>query len=125
VASANDETVEAVAAVFFALGARLDLHWLHAQIGRLEAGSRWQAQAQAALRDDLSAEQRQLTAQVLRHSRSGLDADAVIEAWVADNRAAVDRYLAMLEDLKQVDLPDVAMLSVALREIRTLARAGQ
>jgi len=120
VASANDETVEAVAAVFFALGARLDLHWLRVQIGRLPAGSRWQALAQAALRDDLSAEQRQLTARALQHGGSGLDAEAVIDAWVSDNRAAVDRYQGMLEDLKQVDGPDVAMLSVALREIRNL-----
>jgi glutamate dehydrogenase len=119
VASAGDETVEAVAAVYFALGARLDLHWLRVQIGRLTAESRWQALAQAALRDDLSFEQRQLTAQVLRHGADGLDAEAVIEAWVSDNRAAVDRYQGMVDELKQLDALDVAMLSVALREIRT------
>jgi glutamate dehydrogenase len=121
VASAQDETVEAVAAVYFALGARLDLHWLRDQIGRLGAESHWQVLAQGALRDDLSTEQRHLSSQVLRHSSSGLDAEAVIEAWVTDNRAAVARYQAMLEDLKQADAPDVAMLSVALREIRNLA----
>jgi len=121
VASAHDETVEAVAAVYFTLGARLDLHWLREQIGRLGAESHWQVLAQGALRDDLSSEQRHLSAQVLRHSSSGLDTEAVIEAWVSDNRAAVTRYQGMLEDLKQVDAPDVAMLSVALRAIRNLA----
>jgi glutamate dehydrogenase len=126
VASTGDETVEtveSVAAVYFALGARLDLDWLHHQIGRLAAESHWQALAQAALRDDLSAEQRQLTAEVLRHGGSGEDADALIEAWLSDNRAAVGRYQAMLQDLRQADTLDVAMLSVALREIRGLARA--
>jgi NAD-specific glutamate dehydrogenase len=45
----------------------------------------------------------------------------VIEAWVGASRAAVDRYQGMLEELKQADALDVAMLSVALRELRSLA----
>jgi glutamate dehydrogenase len=121
VASAEEETVEAVAAVYFALGARLDLHWLRDQINRLPAESHWQTLAKGALRDDLSSEQRQLTGQVLRHEAAGPDAEAMIEAWVSDNQAAVRRCLAMLEDLRQADAVEVAMLSVALREIRNLA----
>jgi glutamate dehydrogenase len=122
VASAAGETVEAVAAAYFALGARLDLHWLRDQINGFPAESHWQTLAQGALRDDLSSEQRQLTAHVLRHETVGPDAEAMIDAWVADNRAAVRRCEAILEDLKQVDAVDVAMLSVALREIRNLAQ---
>jgi glutamate dehydrogenase len=125
VASALDETVEAVAAVYFALGARLDLHWLRGQVGGLAAESHWQALAQAAMRDDLASEQRHLTAQVLRHSGSGLDAEAVIEAWLSENRAQVGRYQAVLEDLKQAETLDVAMLTVALREIRNLAQSAE
>jgi glutamate dehydrogenase len=122
VASAEEETVEAVAAAYFALGARLDLHWLRDQINRLPAESHWQTLAKGALRDDLSSEQRQLTGQVLRHEAAGPDAEAMIEAWVSDNQAAVRRCLAMLEDLRQADAVEVAMLSVALREIRNLAQ---
>jgi glutamate dehydrogenase len=122
VASADKETVEMVAGVYFALGARLDLHWLRDQILRLPAESHWQTLAKGALRDDLSSEQRQLTAQVLRHDRVGPDARSMIDVWVADNRPAVRRCEAMLEDLKQADAVDVAMLSVVLREIRNLAQ---
>jgi glutamate dehydrogenase len=110
-----------VAAVYFALGARLDLHWLRDQINGLPAESHWQTLAKGALRDDLSSEQRQLTAQVLRHHAVGPDPEAMIDAWVAGNGAAVRRCEAMLSDLKQADGVDVAMLSVALREIRNLA----
>jgi glutamate dehydrogenase len=124
VASAKEETVEAVAAIYFALGFRLDLHWLRDQINGLPAESHWQTLAKGALRDDLSSEQRQLTAQVLRHQTAGPDAEAMIEAWVSDSRAAVTRCEAMLEDLKQADAIDVAMLSVALREIRSLAQTA-
>ena len=122
VASTDEETVEAVAAVYFALGARLDLHWLRDQISALPAESHWQTLAEGALRDDLSSAQRQLTAQVLRHEGVGPDAEAMIDAWVSDNRAAVHRCEAMLDHLKQADAVDVAMLSVALREIRNLAQ---
>jgi glutamate dehydrogenase len=122
VASSDEETVEAVAGAYFALGARLDLHWVRDQISGLPAESHWQTLAKGALRDDLSSEQRQLTAQVLRHDAVGPDAEAMIDAWVSDNRAAVRRCEAMLEDLKQADAVDVAMLSVALREIRNLTQ---
>jgi glutamate dehydrogenase len=124
VASAREETVESVAASYFAVGFRLDLHWLRDQINQLPAESHWQTLAKGALRDDLSSEQRQLTAQVLRHQTAGPDAEAMIDGWVSDNRAAVSRCEAMLEDLKQADAIDVAMLSVALREIRSLAQTG-
>jgi glutamate dehydrogenase len=121
VASTREETVESVAAIYFALGSRLDLHWLRDQINRLPAESHWQTLAKGALRDDISSEQRQLTAQVLRHQAAGPDAEAMIDGWVADN-SAVTRCEAMLEDLKQADTLDVAMLSVALREMRSLAQ---
>jgi glutamate dehydrogenase len=125
VASAREETVESVAAIYFALGFRLDLHWLRDQINQLPAESHWQTLAKGALRDDLSSEQRQLTAQVLRHQTAGTDAEAMIDGWVSDNSASVTRCEAMLDDLKQADTIDVAMLSVALREIRSLAQTAR
>ena len=66
VATACGETVEAVAAVYFALGYKLDLHWLRDQIAKLPAETHWQTLAQGALRDDLYSEQRELTAEVLK-----------------------------------------------------------
>jgi glutamate dehydrogenase len=124
VAGAAGETVETVAAVYFALGARLDLHWLRDQIAQLPASTHWQALAQGALRDDLYTEQRELTAQILRPGAPDRSADELIDAWLDANRAAVDRYLALFDDLKEVDAVDIAMVSVALRELRNLSRTG-
>jgi len=124
VASAAGETVEAVAAAYFALGARLDLHWLRDQIAKLPTVTHWQALAQGALRDDLYSEQRELTAQVLRPGVEDRDAQQLVNAWVDVNRTAVDRCLALFDDLKEVDAVDIAMVSVALREIRNLSDTG-
>ncbi|MFL6188387.1 MAG: NAD-glutamate dehydrogenase [Actinomycetes bacterium] len=129
VATTCGETVEVVAAVYFSLGYRLDLHWLRDQIARLPAETHWQTLAQGALRDDLYSEQRELTAEVLRpgtEDRGAEDGDAetLIEAWLADNRSSVERTRAILSDLKEADTLDIAMLSVALREIRNLSETG-
>jgi glutamate dehydrogenase len=52
------------------------------------------------------------------------DAEALIEAWLADNRSPVERARTILSDLKEADTLDIAMLSVALREIRNLSETG-
>jgi len=120
VASACGEPVEAVAGVWFALGAKLDLHWLRNQIAGLPAETRWQALAKGALRDDLYSEQRDLTAQVLRLGSGAGDAETRIDAWLDENRSSVARSQELLEDLREAESLDIAMLSVALREIRNL-----
>jgi NAD-specific glutamate dehydrogenase len=52
------------------------------------------------------------------------DAERLIDAWMDDSRSAVTRCFDMLEDLKEAETLDIAMLSVALREIRTLNQTG-
>src|SRR5207248_1481941 len=54
------------AQAYFALGERLELHWLREQIVALPRDTRWDAMARSALRDDVYAEQGALTADVLR-----------------------------------------------------------
>ena len=124
VATTCGETVEAVAAVYFALGYKLDLHWLRNQIAQLPAETHWQALAQGALRDDLYSEQRELTAEVLKPGTEDRDADALIDTWLEENRGAVERANSILSDLKEAEQLDIAMLSVALREIRNLSETG-
>ena len=124
VATACGETVEAVAAVYFALGYKLDLHWLRDQIAKLPAETHWQTLAQGALRDDLYSEQRELTAEVLKPGTEDGDAEALIDTWMEENRSAVERANSILSDLKEAETLDIAMLSVALREIRNLTETG-
>jgi glutamate dehydrogenase len=124
VATTCGETVEKVAAVYFALGYKLDLHWLRDQIARLPSDTHWQTLAQGALRDDLYSEQRELTAEVLRPGTEDGDAETLIDHWVKENRSSVERTNAILSDLKEAEGLDIAMLSVALREIRNLSETG-
>ena len=66
VAATAGEPVEEAAAVYFALGDRLKLHWLRGHVESLPRDNRWQALARAALRDDLFGLQAALTSTILR-----------------------------------------------------------
>ena len=112
--------MEEVAAVYFALGDRLRLHWLRGHVEALPRENRWQALARAALRDDLYGQQAELTAEILRGTDAELPAGERIDAWMDRNRTQVDRTLQVLTDINSSGAFGLATLSVALREIRNL-----
>jgi glutamate dehydrogenase len=124
IAATSGFEVTSVAEVYFALGARLDLHWLRDRIVALPRDTRWEAMARAALRDDVYAEQAALTAEVIRGGSDGLGARERIDAWSARNEDAVERCLHVLGDIKAGGADDLARLSVAVREIRNLTQSS-
>jgi glutamate dehydrogenase len=90
------------------------------QIVDLPRENRWQALARTALRDDLQSQERLLTRDVLRQKSSSSDAGSRIAAWIVRNSAVVNRCRQVLADLKGGASADFAMLSVAMREIRSM-----
>jgi glutamate dehydrogenase len=121
VAGALGCDVARVARLYFALGGGLEFPWLRSRIATLAADSHWKALAKAALRDDLAGLQRQLAADALEGSPGEGDPARLVEAWEAANRALVERFRQVLADLRAAESPDLAMLSVAMRELRNLA----
>jgi glutamate dehydrogenase len=124
IAGAASLDAASAAQVYCALGARLELHWLRDQIVALPRDTRWDAMARAALRDDVYAEQAALTAEVLR---AGVDGDAPgerVESWLSHNKAAAERCLQVIAEMRAAGPPDLARLSVAVREVRNLINAA-
>jgi len=113
--------VKTATQAYFALGGRLEFPWLRAKVAGLPSESHWQALAKAALRDDLAGMQRQLTADVLRASRGKGDAQQAITAWEEAKRAMLERFRQVLADLRTHQALDLAMASVAMRELRNIA----
>jgi glutamate dehydrogenase len=113
----------AVAPVYFELGGRLELHWLRNQIVALPRHTRWDALARAAQRDDLYGEHAALTAEVLRQGAVAHTPEANLQAWLESNEHSISRYLQVLADLRASGAPDLARLSVAVREVRNLIHA--
>ena len=98
---------------FEVLAGELEFPWLRSRIAILPAESHWQTLAKAALRDDLSGMLRALTSDALRAGD--------VPAWKARNAALHERFRQILGELRAAESPDLAMLSVALRELRNLS----
>jgi len=112
--------VATVAGVYFELGAKLGLGWLRERIGGLAGDSHWQTLAKGAMRDDVAALARTLAGNVLADGQTE-DAAELVAAWQSRNSASMERAARLLEELRAAPAPDLAMLSVALRELRNLA----
>ncbi len=123
VAKTARRDVPLVAALYFALGARLELQWLREQIATLKTPNHWHTLAKSGLRNDLHIQQRNLTAAVLRNGAGTIRAKALVDAWVEENQAVVDHFMALVSELKASDTLDFAMLSVALSEAHGLLQA--
>jgi glutamate dehydrogenase len=119
-AAAAGEDVVAVASVYFDLGARLGLDWLAQRVNALPAEGHWQTLAKLALRDDLADLQRVLAHEVLA-AAGGSEPSSRIAAWEAANRTARERAARVVQEVRDNPAADLAMLSVALRELRNLA----
>ena len=124
VADATGAPIEEVAAVYHAIGARLELQWLRDEITALPRDNRWQTLARAALRDELYGVHSALTREALQVGGPELGAEAQAEAWHAQNLAGVNRALQVLSDIRMGGLSSLETLSVALREVRNLIQSG-
>jgi glutamate dehydrogenase len=119
VAAATGRASETVAAAYFGVTSRLGLAWLRERIGALPGDGHWQGLAKSAMRDDLAGLQRALASNALAATADG--AGDPVAAWETRQRAAIDRAARIVGELRGVPAPDLAMLSVALRELRNLA----
>jgi glutamate dehydrogenase len=110
--------VATVARVYFRLGHELQLHWLRDRIVELPRDNRWRALARAALRDDLYALHRALTAEALKSGDPG-DPEQLVSAWVEANPNS-ERTLQTLRDIQVGRTFDLTTLPVGVREVRNL-----
>jgi glutamate dehydrogenase len=119
-ATASGRDQQAVTAVYFTIGSRLELDWLRDRILELPRADRWQALARAALRDDLYGLHRSLTHEVLRTGGPQAAGEQAIDLWWHRNAGGIERCLGMIADIKASHSYDTTTLPVALREVRNL-----
>ena len=122
VAAASGRELLECAQLLYALSAHLDFDRLLTAVTALERGDRWHALARQALRDDLYRSLRLLTADVLSTTSPEQDAQAKIEQWEKQNKSRLARARRTLGEISRVSVTDLAELSVAAREIRTMIR---
>ncbi len=114
-----------VAKAFFAVGSALDLTWYLQEISNLAVENNWQALAREAFRDDIDLQQRAITISVLQMADAPQEMDARVNLWLDQHRVMVNRWRAMLDELRAATGTDYAMYAVANRELVDLAMSGQ
>jgi glutamate dehydrogenase len=119
VAESTKRPVTEVGEVHVGVASRLGLARLRQQIDALPSTSHWQSLAKNALGDDLAGLQRAITQEVLAVGEGG--SAQLLSAWEAADAVALERAQRVLLELADAKNADLAMLSVALRELRNLA----
>jgi glutamate dehydrogenase len=119
VAAATGRELDDVAKVFFAVGAELRLDWLDTQLAELRASSRMQRWALLAVREDATQARRELAQTVLDESPNRSPAEAV-ERFLHTRDSATRRLAAFLRALSREGEPDLAGLTLAVRQLRAI-----
>jgi glutamate dehydrogenase len=113
-----------VATAYFAVGGALELSWYLQQITNLPVENNWQALAREAFRDDLDWQQRAITVSVLQMADGPQEIEARVALWLDQHQRLVDRWKAMLAELRSATGTDYAMYAVANRELMDLAQSA-
>ena len=113
VAARCNSSLEKAARTYFGVDHALDLGLWRTTIAKLPTDTLWQSQARASARDDAYSIASQIVQRLLGEQMT-------VEQWEADNARAIERVSAMRESIVGT-APDLAPVSVALRELRQLA----
>jgi glutamate dehydrogenase len=121
-AEANNCSIGNTARLYFRLGERLSLALLANAAHKLPREGLWPSQAALAMQDELAALHADLLRSALRAGGGNdCDPDVALAAWSEPRRLTLERVDRLLkEDLTAAGAIDLAMLSVATAELRTL-----
>ena len=114
-----------VAKAYFAVGSALDITWYLQQISALPVENNWQALAREAFRDDVDWQQRAITISVLQQGDGSQEVETRLDLWMQQHEGMIERWRAMLVEIRAASGTDYAMYAVANRELLDLALSGQ
>ncbi len=128
VAESTGHDLDEVAGIYFVLSERFRVDALLSRISELPRENRWETLARMALRYDLYAALSALTNDVLAAAEAaGADDHAgpeeMVIAWEDANAPAIARARTAMGEFEE-SKADLAVLSVILRQIRTLVASG-
>lgn len=124
VADIAERDADEVADTYFALMDRLGTDGLLTAVAQLPRNDRWHALARLAIRDDIYNSVRSLCLDVLAVGEPDEDGMQKIAEWESTNASRVHRAQRTLTQIYESDQRDLATLSVAARQIRSMTRAS-
>ncbi len=116
---------EQIARVFYHISERLQLPWIRNSISSTEIYSHWNNLAIVNLRNDLHANQRNLTELVLQTVDSIQDASKALQLWEKRHAEALERYDQIINEITALQTRDFATISILVNEVRRLVQIGK
>ena len=118
------QSMEVVARTYFAIGSRLELNWYGNELGNLDVINHWQSLARDSVRDELTWQQRALTVALITMPDNKQDMEQQLDGWVMQHHGLVSRWQDMLGEIRTTTQTELAMFTVANRELMDLAQAS-
>jgi glutamate dehydrogenase len=115
--------IDQVARIYFGVGARFGLDRLRLAGASIAAETPWQKAAVAAVVDDLFSYQSVLASRVIVESNGARDGADPVDAWLASRGRVVERVDQTMNEMRTAPAVDLAMLTVATRQLRALAES--
>ena len=115
--------IDEVARIYFGVGARFGLDRLRTAGASIAVDTPWQKAAVAAVVDDLFNYQSVLASRVIAEvERRARRADPV-DVWLANRGRVVERVDQTMNEMRTAPAVDLAMLTVATRQLRALVES--
>jgi glutamate dehydrogenase len=108
--------LDQVARIYFGIGARFGFNWLRGAAARLPSDTAWNKLAVTALIEDIDTQQCDLARKVLALA----DREDPVEAWIESRHLFVHRAEQLLAELQSMAAPDLAMLAVGTRQLKSM-----
>ncbi|BCI54219.1 NAD-specific glutamate dehydrogenase [Mycolicibacterium litorale] len=124
IADIDDRDPAEVADTYFALMDHLNTDSLLTAVSQLPRGDRWHSLARLAIRDDIYGSLRSLCFDVLAVGEPDESGEEKIAEWEMTNGSRVARARRTLTEIYEDDERDLATLSVAARQIRSMTRTS-
>ena len=124
IADIDDRDPAEVADTYFALMNYLGTDGLLTAVSGLPRDDRWHSLARLAVRDDIYGSLRALCFDVLAVGEPKETGEQKIAEWEQLNGSRVSRARRTLTEIREHDASDLATLSVAARQIRSMTRTS-
>ncbi len=106
--------------LFFALSERLQLHWIRGSISDTVVRTHWNHLAIVNMRNDLHANQRNLSELVLQAVTNKRHTTKALQLWEEQHAEVLERYDFVIKELNALRMLDFPTISVAVSEVRRL-----
>ncbi len=120
-----NSSVKNIARLFYAMSERLQLHWIRDAISQTVVRNHWNHLAIVNMRNDLHANQRNLTELILHSVDNKRHTTKALNVWEENHADALERYDYMINELSAKPNPDFSATSVAVSEVRRLVTITQ